>query len=262
MSGDLAEIPLTEMEGEPRARDLDIAKRLGFDRPRKIRELIERNITELTTYGPCPAVGRLVQSNPVKEYWLNEEQALLIASVSEAPKAPAVRSMLIKTFVAWRRGHLAPASFDGVVHDLDPAVRSAIGGIVKGIVHRELSIIIPAAVEAAINMDPRRAVLDYVSVRQLLDEAKAFSKRRNGLNRKVGYDLRRRAFLILGSVSGQPSPIRRCPNSGVWLFKREIAEAFMRERGFALVAGHNAAVSGQTVIAFPDIKGAPRDGQS
>lgn len=42
----------------------------------------------------------------VEEFFLNEEQALLISVVSKAPNAPAVRATLIKVFVAWRRGRL------------------------------------------------------------------------------------------------------------------------------------------------------------
>lgn len=102
----IAEIGLTEIEGEPRARDTDLAERLGFGRPRDIRKLIERNMPEIEAFGTCATVARVVRGNPSTEYWLNEEQSLLVAVVSDAPNAPAVRAMLIKTFVAWRRGHL------------------------------------------------------------------------------------------------------------------------------------------------------------
>lgn len=104
----ISEIGLIPHDGEPRARDVDIAEALGFERPRKIRELIERNLPEIQSFGTCPTVGRVIRGNPVSEYLLNEEQALLIATVSQAPNAPAVRAMLIRTFVAWRRGQLRP----------------------------------------------------------------------------------------------------------------------------------------------------------
>ena len=99
-------IVLSDVGGEPRARDEDIASRLGFERPRDIRKLIERNLSELESYGTCATVAHVKRGNPVTEYWLNEEQSLLIAMLSEASNAPAVRAMLIKVFVAWRRGHL------------------------------------------------------------------------------------------------------------------------------------------------------------
>jgi hypothetical protein len=110
----IADIAIMEMEGEPRARDLDIADRLGFERPRKIRELIERNIAELQRYGLTPRRGAPIVSgkgrvSEVEEYWLNEPQALLIAMRSDAELAPAVREMLIRVFMAWRQGRSAPA---------------------------------------------------------------------------------------------------------------------------------------------------------
>lgn len=106
----IAEISLSEIEGTPRVLDLDVAKRLGFNRPRDIRKLIERNKSEIDSLGTCATVAQVVRGNPVTEYWLNEEQALLVATLSNAPKAPAVRAMLIKVFVAYRRGHLQPAT--------------------------------------------------------------------------------------------------------------------------------------------------------
>lgn len=107
---DLPDVELTEIDGEPRARDLDIAERLGFDRPRDIRKLIERNLAEIESFGTCAIVARVVRGNPVSEYWLTEEQALLVSSRSDAENAAAVRRMLIKVFVAWRRGQLVPTA--------------------------------------------------------------------------------------------------------------------------------------------------------
>ena len=55
----------------------------------------------------------------VQEYWLNEEQALLVAVLSKAPNAPAVRAMLIRVFVAYRRGRLVVADNANVEARLD-----------------------------------------------------------------------------------------------------------------------------------------------
>jgi len=111
--GDIADIDLKAFDDGPRALDLDIAERLGFERPRNIRKLIERNMSELLRFGTCSTVERVVKgtrgSTKVKEYWLNEEQALSISAASDAPLAPEVRHMLIKVFVAWRRGDPPPA---------------------------------------------------------------------------------------------------------------------------------------------------------
>lgn len=97
-----------------------------------------------------------------------------------------------------------------------------------------------------INTDARVAALEYVSVRELLEEAKAMQKRRGRVNRKIGYELRDRALL-----SDRPNLSRRCPHSRVWLFQRDFASLYMKERGNALVADHNSRQTGQQVIVFP-----------
>jgi hypothetical protein len=100
------DLELRELDGEPRALDIDLALRLGFTRPRDIRKLIERNMEEIQSFGTCATVARVIRGNEVTEYWLNEEQALLVASMSDAEHAAKVRRMVIKVFVAWRRGQL------------------------------------------------------------------------------------------------------------------------------------------------------------
>lgn len=111
MSGILSLSDLnTTVNHEPRILDTLLAKKLGMARPRKIRELIERNLDELSRYGTCPTAGRVVRGNEVAEYYLNEPQALLICIKSDAPKAPDVRQAIIEVFMAYRRGDLAPAT--------------------------------------------------------------------------------------------------------------------------------------------------------
>ncbi|MEH3109003.1 MAG: hypothetical protein PGN22_02730 [Agrobacterium cavarae] len=105
----IADIELSLIENEPRALDLDLAKRLGFSRPRDIRKLIERNLPELQRFGVCATVARTSSAKggrPTDEYWLNEEQSLLTAVLSDTDNAAEVRFMIIKVFVAWRKGHL------------------------------------------------------------------------------------------------------------------------------------------------------------
>ena len=103
---DQRNIAITEIENEPRARDLDIGKRLGLARPRVIRDMIKNNVSELEAFGPLAVQNGKSRGQEFTEYWLNEEQALLVATLSNAPNAATVRAMLIRTFVAWRRGHL------------------------------------------------------------------------------------------------------------------------------------------------------------
>ena len=108
---------LTVIDGEPRARDLDLATWLGFDRPRNIRKLIERatragdmspccrSTVERQPTGPKGGGSREYESTT---YWLTESESLLIASRSKTPKAVAVTKAVIAVFMAARRGLLAP----------------------------------------------------------------------------------------------------------------------------------------------------------
>lgn len=77
--------------------------------PRFIRkDLIVPNMEELRRYGDL----RAVPSNPGKpgrpamRYYLNREQAILVAVLSRVPKAADVREEIIKVFTAYQDGHL------------------------------------------------------------------------------------------------------------------------------------------------------------
>lgn len=95
--------------------------------------------------------------------------------------------------------------------------------------------------------DRGRATREHISVRQLLDDAGAAQKGRNGLNRRVGNALR--AMALTGNP---PIPVRRCMHSGVWLFPVDLATGFMRSAGNRWVRDHNAKDSGQGLNLFSD----------
>jgi hypothetical protein len=100
------------VNGEARVLDLDIAARLEFERPRKIRELIERNMLELERYGTLPRRGATPEGGgpTATEYWLNEGQALLICALSKTLRSADVRQELIEVFLAYRHGLIVPAA--------------------------------------------------------------------------------------------------------------------------------------------------------
>ncbi|ACB79513.1 hypothetical protein PUR23_07210 [Methylorubrum populi] len=158
----LREVALVEEGGEPRARDIDIAERLGLARPRNIRKLIENNRQELEAFGPIPLLrgAKSGAGRPEEGYLLNEEQSLLVATLSSAPNAPAVRAMLIRTFVVWRRGHLEHASFD----------MRAVGGMVKRILAKQLHELVPALVREEV-ASQQHAVIHGVSAGQVIEMA-------------------------------------------------------------------------------------------
>ncbi len=121
-------VALHSIENEQRVLGTDLAERLGFERPRKIRELINRKLAELQRYGTCPSVGRVIRGNLAQEYYLNEEQALLVCMFSDTDNASNVRKQVIDTFMAVRRGQL------------QPAVPALISAMVKSVEYRPSSL--------------------------------------------------------------------------------------------------------------------------
>lgn len=97
-------------DGEPRIRDLDLAEKLGYERPRKIRDLIQRLVCEgkFNDSDICPTVGQNAgkRGRPSTEYHLNEEQALYVIAKSETAEADRLLKVMIRVFVLARKGLL------------------------------------------------------------------------------------------------------------------------------------------------------------
>jgi len=94
-------------DGLPRVRDLDLAERLGYERPRDIRKNIARWSKEAseivvarTLRTPMPRGGE--RENLSAEYWLTERQALFITTKSETSQSTTVTLALIDAFIAAR----------------------------------------------------------------------------------------------------------------------------------------------------------------
>lgn len=133
------DIALREIDGEPRVKDIELGERLGFQDPRRIRQLIGRHEGNLRDFNILHAVRQAdgTPGRPGLTYYLSEEQALYISAVSEAPLAHLVLKMLIKVFVAWRRGHLGVV--DAKAIDLSPDTAAMIGGICKVVMRKALA---------------------------------------------------------------------------------------------------------------------------
>ncbi len=122
-------------------------------------------------------------------------------------------------------------------------------GICKMLAHkvteieRAIPTIINQSVESALSADPRRALLCFVSVRELLDEAKSIQKKRRGLSKRVGDALRE-----LAATGTGPGRAYRSAHSNVWMFHRDLADEFMKGRGATLVKEHNDRATGQGVL--------------
>ncbi|WP_145684828.1 hypothetical protein [Azospirillum brasilense] len=97
-------ITLSAVEGEPRVLDTDLAAALGLLNPRKIRtDIIEANRAELEGFGPLWSERLQTGGRPATAFYLNEEQALLVAMFSRTERAKEVRAALVRVFAAWRK---------------------------------------------------------------------------------------------------------------------------------------------------------------
>ena len=106
-------------EAEPRLRDTDLAERLGYDKPRSIRKLIERNRPEIEQFGAIQTrstvervarEGRGTVEIEAVEFWLTFDQAMLVAVLSRTERASDVRVALVSLASKVRRRELASAT--------------------------------------------------------------------------------------------------------------------------------------------------------
>jgi len=125
------------VNGEPRIRDLDLAERLGFDRPAKIRELIKRNAEKLKKFSVLPAVGKTSGESggrPTEEYYLDQKQAIWLCMKSETDNAFEVQQEIVRVFDGWLNGTLESCA------ELPPTIPDALLAQAQAIVeqHRRL----------------------------------------------------------------------------------------------------------------------------
>jgi hypothetical protein len=112
-------------DDEPRVRDIDAAECLGFKRPRKVRDLIERIWPKNKRPDVRPTVGRAsmprggTREVTVKEYWLTEAELLKVIARSETPVADAILDDMIRVYMAVRR-YLLTHPARRVANDADP----------------------------------------------------------------------------------------------------------------------------------------------
>lgn len=100
------ELVINAVDGEARIGDLDLAKRIGFSRPAKIRELIGRHRASLEALGVLPTVGTTHEANgrTFNAYMLNRKQAIFITAKSDTPAATDITIEIIEKFDAYERG--------------------------------------------------------------------------------------------------------------------------------------------------------------
>lgn len=102
----------------PRVRDLDLGERLGFERPRKFRELVSRlRAAGILNDIDCrPTVGRIElragrgSFRDVTEYHLSERGALIAIAKSETAIAHQITAQVIDVYLAVRASQARPAT--------------------------------------------------------------------------------------------------------------------------------------------------------
>ena len=111
-------------QGEPRIRDIDVGKMLGYVEPRMVRKLIKRHwarlekfaeISQRSTVERYESKPGVWQTREVIEYWLTQSQALVVVTKSETEHADNCIEMLIRVCEQVRKQMEHPANRQHVV---------------------------------------------------------------------------------------------------------------------------------------------------
>lgn len=122
---------------------------------------------------------------------------------------------------------------------ITPAI---VGGVLKGVVNKALKEAIeqtlPALLEAKLAEDPRLAVREMVSAKEVLDAERVPSKGRRGL-------VRRASNGILDYSARMGLRVRKCARTNTRLFQPEAANGWLLESGLTAIKEHADRVNGQ-----------------
>lgn len=99
----------------PLAKDLDVARWLGYSDPHMIRRLIDRYSDELGGVSVTATETGAQGGRPGRAYYLNDEQALFIAAKSDTPNANAVLKTMI---VLFKKACAMLAGYEQTIADL------------------------------------------------------------------------------------------------------------------------------------------------
>jgi hypothetical protein len=145
----------------------------------------------------------------------------------------------------WTKGVAVRGDLDGVVTDLDPRVRSMIGGIIGAVVRRELNERMPKVrdelVTALIETDPRVAAVIFKPALDVLVEQGVPPRRRRAFSQKVSGRLGRFS-------EDRGFHVRRSRETGRRLFHVDAIQSWLEAEGKALIRDHLAATSGQGLL--------------
>ena len=99
-------------DDQPRIFDLELGHRLGYERPRKIRDLIKDLVAggHITVDDQRPGAGRGPRT--AGRHWLTEEEALFVTTQSGTDTARAITRQVVRAFVAARHCRVSNADPD------------------------------------------------------------------------------------------------------------------------------------------------------
>ncbi|MFG1300712.1 KilA-N domain-containing protein [Xanthobacter sp. V3C-3] len=138
----------------------------------------------------------------------------------------------------YMEGHIGPQRLV-----LDEEARTVIGGIVKSVLHAQLTSVIPAMVEGAMLEGGHVVSTDYKPALQVLIDKKVPARKRRAFSQKVSARLRRFAL-----ETDKPPRLSRETNR--YLFHVDTIRDWLAHEGNALIAAHVAAQAGQGVLPF------------
>lgn len=165
-------IVTVEGQSEPLVVDTELAERLGYERPRVIKDLIKRLAED-------PGFGRIcvrrtirrtqmptggIRETPVDEFLLTEEQALEVVTKSETPKAKQLTRIIIRVFQAWRKNQLVTPSQAAVIQQSQ--ITELVQATITALVPQLFSAVVKPAIEAlAIQVAEVKADVEKVGAR-------------------------------------------------------------------------------------------------
>ena len=126
-----------------------------------------------------------------------------------------------------------PDAAASTVADIEAHARSVIGGIVKGIIHKEIAAVVPSMVQAELAGDRNRLVVDNLTLGEVLDAAGVASKGRRGLVNRVS-----RGLAKFSASEGQVPRRTHAGRGGVCVYSPEMVQRWLSVTGRAVIAEH------------------------
>jgi len=198
-------IKFRRVETAPLAFDLDVAERLGFERPRNIRNLIKRYKTSLGDICFTVKQNAGERGRPAIEYWLTEEQVMFLVTKSETPRAVDLTKEMIRIFLLVKNGN-APAVATGVsesrVGEMIAAAFGPLAAAISALANKLGLDSGPFIGEAAAQEHILRPLRQYAEMRAWSLDIPPEAKRQRAalrtcadkrLRKAVGFDLNARA---------------------------------------------------------------------